>query len=635
MCPLRYKKTNKKKESPLEIEFSRNVELPNWGSPNQDHLSREAVIGSAVSQTENKGRQRRMQQSPPWWDERSTRGERRNMEDLSLNEPEAQPEAAQQKTQDGGNPSGGSGGKKNKKKDKKGGDGDGKPKLTRAEIKAQRLAARGAKAGQQQQEADPLADKYGDMGLVQSTTNGAFEFTSLSDLETKIQESGAEPCVVRLRARIHAVRGKGKSAFVVLRDRTATVQCVFFVDKEQKVVSKGMVKYVTSVSKESVVDVTGVAVVPSSPVEGCTIKQVEIQGTGMFVVSKAAPLPFDIADACRREDAEGAHVNQDTRLDNRFIDLRTPANQAIFRIQSAVGQLFRENLLSKDFVEIHTPKIMAGSSEGGSSVFELKYMGRNACLAQSPQLCKQMAICADFGRVFEIGPVFRAEKSFTHRHLCEFVGMDFEMTIKEHYFELLDVIDELFVYMFDGLKNKKEELEAVNQQYPFEPLEYLRPSLRLTFEEGVQLLKENGIDQDPFDDLSTEVERTLGRLVKEKYKTDFYILHRYPLAARPFYTMPAPDDPRYTNSYDVFIRGEEIISGAQRIHDPALLTERAKAKGMDVSTIESYIKSFSFGAHPHGGCGVGLERVAMLYLGLNNIRKSSMFPRDPQRLTPP
>jgi aspartyl-tRNA synthetase len=526
--------------------------------------------------------------------------------------------------------------KKEKKKKEKGGgvDADGKPKLSRAEIKAQRLAARGAKQQQQQTQAgpDPLADRYGDLPMVQSTTLGKYTFTELADLESKADQGGE----VKIRGRLHAVRGKGKSAFVVLRSGTQTVQVVFFVDKEEKVVSKGMVKFVTSISKESIIDIDGVAVKPNQPVDGCTLKQVEVQGTGVKIVSRAKPLPFEIADACRREDEEGPKVAQDTRLDNRYIELRTPANNAIFKIQSAVGQLFRENLLGKDFIEIHSPKLMAGSSEGGSSVFALKYMGRDACLAQSPQLCKQMAICADFDKVFEIGPVFRAENSNTHRHLCEFVGLDFEMTIKEHYFEILDVIDDLFVYMFDGLAKKKKELEAINAQYPFEPLEYLRPSLKLTFEEGVKMLHEAGFtDVDPLGDLSTETERALGKLVKEKYKTDFYILHRYPLNARPFYTMPAPDNPELTNSYDVFIRGEEIISGAQRIHDPEFLAERAVAKGMDVATIESYTDSFRYGAPPHGGCGVGLERVAMLYLGLNNIRKSSLFPRDPNRLTPP
>ena len=159
---------------------------------------------------------------------------------------------------------------------------------------------------------------------------------------------------------------------------------------------------------------------------------------------------------------------QDTRLNYRVIDLRTPANQAIFRVQSAVCELFREALRRKDFVEIHTPKLIGGASEGGASVFKLDYMGQPACLAQSPQLYKQMAIEADMDRVFEIGPVFRAENSNTHRHLCEFTGLDMEMTIKEHYSEVLDVLNDLFLHMFDGLNERfKHELEVVNAQHPF------------------------------------------------------------------------------------------------------------------------------------------------------------------------
>ncbi|XP_066313475.1 aspartate--tRNA ligase 2, cytoplasmic-like, partial [Miscanthus floridulus] len=298
-------------------------------------------------------------------------------------------------------------------------------------------------------------------------------------------------------------------------------------------------------------------------------------------------------------------------------------------------QKFREFLLSKDFVGIHTPKLISGSSEGGAAVFKLLYNGQPACLAQSPQLCKQMAICGGFERVFEVGPVFRAENSNTHRHLCEFVGLDAEMEIKEHYFEVCDIIDGLFVSIFKHLtENCKKELETINRQYPFEPLKYLDKTLKLTYEEGVQMLKEAGTEIEPMGDLNTEAEKKLGRLVREKYNTDFFILYRYPLAVRPFYTMPCYDNPAYTNSFDVFIRGEEIISGAQRIHTPELLAKRATECGIDVSTISAYIESFSYGAPPHGGFGVGLERVVMLFCALNNIRKTSMFPRDPQRLVP-
>ncbi|GBG75109.1 hypothetical protein CBR_g19622 [Chara braunii] len=509
-------------------------------------------------------------------------------------------------------------------------------KADRNALKAERLAARMAAASLNSKVVDdPLACNYGDVPMkeLQSKEISGKVWTKVGDLEKSLDGK-----VVLVRGRVHSVRGKGNLGFLVIREAGCTVQAVLTVGEH---VSKGMVKYASQLSKESIVDVEGVVTVPNKPIES-TSQQVELQVRKVYCVSKAVPaLPLNIEDAARSEasfEQEGAQfsrVNQDVRLNNRVLDLRTPANQATFRLQSAVGQLFREFLVEREFVEIHTPKMIAGASEGGASVFTLDYMGQRACLAQSPQLYKQMAICADMGRVFEIGPVFRAEKSNTHRHLCEFTGLDLEMEIKEHYFEVLELLDGMFLHIFNALNTKyKKELDAVNQQFPFEPLQYLQDGCRLTFAEGVELLKEAGIEIDPFDDLSTETERRLGQLVKEKYKTDFYVLHRYPVAARPFYTMPCADDPRYTNSFDIFIRGEEIISGAQRIHDPELLTVKAIEKGMDVKAIASYVDSFRYGAVPHGGAGVGLERVIMLFCDLKNIRKTSMFPRDPSRLTP-
>lgn len=488
------------------------------------------------------------------------------------------------------------------------------------------------------EEEDPLAANYGDVAMenLQSKERSGRAWSKVGDLAGDVAGQ-----TVLVRGRVHTVRGKGSLAFFVVRETGYTVQCV--AQLKDNVVSKGMIKFVTKLNKESIVDVEGVVVVPAKPVE--TSQKVEIHVTKVYCISKAAiQLPINLEDAARSEtdfqkgEQEGiqyVRVGQDTRLNNRVIDLRTPANQAIFRIQCQVSALFRQALLDEDFVELHTPKLIAGASEGGSSVFKLDYKGQPACLAQSPQLHKQMAICADFGRVFEIGPVFRAEDSFTHRHLCEFTGLDFEMEIKEHYFEVLDVLEKVFLTIFDGLNEKcAKQLEAINEQYPFEPLQYLRQTLRLTFAEGVAILKEAGIEVDPMADFNTETEKTLGKLVKEKYKTDFYILHRYPSAIRPFYTMPCWDDKKYSNSFDVFIRGEEIISGAQRVHDPELLTSRIIEFGIDPATLSTYIDSFRYGAPPHGGVGVGLERVVMLFCALNNIRKTSLFPRDPQRLAP-
>ena len=497
-----------------------------------------------------------------------------------------------------------------------------------AEVAARELAQQGGP--------DPLAHLYGDAPLIMSSERTGTVWTHVKDVDEKLIGS-----TVTLRGRVHAVRGKGKSAFLVLRQQTTTVQCVFFVDDVN--VSKGMVKYVSNLTKESVVDITGTVMKPEEPVASCTQTNVEITPQNIKCISRSVPvLPFQIDDAARSEldfEKEGetyVRVGQDTRLNHRVIDLRTPANQAIFRVQSAVCELFRDALRSRDFVEIHTPKLIGGASEGGASVFKLDYMGQPACLAQSPQLYKQMAIESDLERVFEIGPVFRAEDSNTHRHLCEFTGLDMEMAIKEHYFEVLDVLDALFLHMFDGLNERfSHELKVVSQQYPYEPLKYLRPTLRLEFPEGIKMLQDAEVEGvDPLGDLSTAHERILGDLVKKKYDTDFYILHKYPSNARPFYTMPDPTDGDYSNSFDIFIRGEEIISGAQRIHDVDLLTKRALECGIEVDTIQSYIDAFKYGALPHGGCGVGLERVVMLFLGLGNIRKTSMFPRDPRRLAP-
>ncbi|PSC74260.1 aspartate-tRNA cytoplasmic [Micractinium conductrix] len=512
-------------------------------------------------------------------------------------------------------------------------------KAAKEAAKAARAAQRGQKQGAtaQPDEDDPLADRYGDTELVQSAVLTGRSWTAVGALTPEL---AGKPLLIR--ARVHNVRGKGKSAFLVLRQATSTVQAVLFVDDVN--VSKGMVKYASALPRESIVDVEGTLAAPEAPIVGCSQSEVELHVTSIRCVSRASALPFEVTDAARSAEAVKAAaergevavtVGQDVRLDNRFVDLRTPANQAIFRVQSEVCQLFREALQTRGFIEIHTPKLLSGASEGGAAVFRFDYMGRPGCLAQSPQFYKQMAICSDLGRVFEIGPVFRAENSYTHRHLCEFTGMDMEMEINESYDEVLDVLDALFVHMFKGLNERmSHELAVINEQFPYEPLKFLEKTLRLTFAEGIQMLQEAGYDVDPFGDLNTELERALGKIVKEKYNTEFYMLHRYPLAIRPFYTMPCKDDPRYSCSFDIFIRGEEIISGAQRIHDPALLTERAVALGLPVETIQSYIDSFKFGAPPHGGAGVGMERVVMLFCGLDNIRKTSMFPRDPKRLTP-
>jgi aspartyl-tRNA synthetase len=507
---------------------------------------------------------------------------------------------------------------------------------------------------------------FGDLVRIQSAYKTDRVWTDIAALDASMVDK-----FVWIRARLSTNRQKGKSVFWVLRRGFSTVQCAAFAGNGPNEPTKEFVTYCGKVTDESVVDIYGKVV--KADVGGCTQKDVEISMIKMFVVSAAAGiLPFKLEDASRyipedveqkiasakaedetaaaaraasgkKEDKKAAKkeedqlisVGIDLRLNNRVIDLRTPANHAIFKMQSRVGQYFREYFLDLDFVEIHSPKITPGVSEGGAEVFHLKYFGRKACLAQSPQLFKQMAVIGDLYKVFEIGPVFRAENSNTNRHLCEFMGMDFEMEIKEHYHELLQVLGNCFVFIFEQLnKYCQKEMAAINVQHPFQPLRF-RPkdqTLILSHKEACEMLA--AVGENVVIDFTTPQEKRLGKLIAEKYNTDFYIVDKYPQAARPFYTMPSVTDPGCTNSYDVFVRGEEITSGAQRIHDVELLKVRAAECGIPLSSIAAYLDSFKFGAFPHGGAGVGLERVVMLFMGLPNIRKASMFPRDPKRLSP-
>ena len=332
-------------------------------------------------------------------------------------------------------------------------------------------------------------------------------------------------------------------------------------------------------------------------------------------------------------------LGQELRLDHRWLDLRTPANNAIIQLKSAICQLFRQSLYTQNFIEIQTPKLIQGESESGAGVFTTDYFGKVACLAQSPQLYKQMCISSDIQRVFEIGPVFRAENSNTRRHLCEFIGLDMEMSIYEHYYETLHVLHYVFKHIFNGLEEQyKHQLNIIREQYDSSPVVFTDEPCIIHWPEAMTMLKELGWDMDDeLNDLTGAQELDLGKVMKERYNTDFYIIDKYPSSIRPFYTMPDPDNSLHSNSYDIFLRGQEICSGAQRCHDPTLLKDILKQKGItdiEDGVLAKYIESFTHGVTPHAGAGIGLERVLFLYLGLDNVRKASLFPRDPNRCCP-
>lgn len=450
-------------------------------------------------------------------------------------------------------------------------------------------------------------------------------------------------------------------------------------------VPKEVVSWVSKLKPESIVEIYGVVSVAAAKIESATQQDVEIEAAQIFRLSKSEKLPIQVEDCMRKfsvlekqneemlaleeliqaaasaleskessEEKKGSLraeieilkkrretgalfpvIDQATRLDNRVIDLRTPANIAIFKLQSGVCRLFREFLHERGFTEIHSPKLIGAASEGGADVFEVSYFKTKAYLAQSPQFYKQMAITSDFERVFEIGPVFRAERAFTARHLTEFTGLDLEMTFKQHYHEVMNLIGEMFISIFKGLeKAYARELQVFAEQFEFEPLIFSEKPLVLTYPEAVTMLREAGAAMGDLEDLSTPNEKLLGRLVKAKYNTDFYILDKYPTQVRAFYSMPSAENPNYANAYDMFVRGEEVLSGAQRINEPTMLLDAVRARGINPESIQGYIDAFKYGAPPHAGGGVGLERLVMLYLNTHNIRKSTLFPRDPQRLTP-
>lgn len=506
-------------------------------------------------------------------------------------------------------------------------------KAEREEQLAKEKAEREAKAAN-----DPAKENYGKLPMINSSHKTGIKRVNIKDLSAA--NDGEE---VVFRARAHTSRQQGATmAFITLRQQDNLIQALIKANGES--ISKQMVKWVGSINLESIVVVHGVVRKVEEEIKSATVQDAEVHVTKIYTIQETPEqLPVLIEDATRSEaEAEAAGlpvVNLDTRLDARVIDLRTPTNQAIFKIQAAVCQLFREFLSTKGFTEIHTPKIIAAPSEGGSNVFEISYFKGKAYLAQSPQLYKQQLIAADFEKVFEVAPVFRAENSNTHRHMTEFTGLDLEMAFEEHYDEVIDVLSDLFVFIFTELKNRySKEIATVRKQYPVE--EFKLPEdgkmVRLHFKEGIAMLREAGKDVDDFEDLSTENEKLLGKLVREKYNTDFYILDKFPLAIRPFYTMPDSEDPRYSNSYDFFMRGEEILSGAQRIHDPTLLKERMNAHEVDpnVPGLDDYVDAFTYGCPPHAGGGIGLERVVMFFLDLKNIRRASLFPRDPRRLRP-
>ncbi|KAJ3801831.1 aspartyl-tRNA synthetase, cytoplasmic [Lentinula aff. detonsa] len=482
---------------------------------------------------------------------------------------------------------------------------------------------------------------------------------------------------IHIIARIHTIRAVSSSlVFVVLRQQLDSIQGVLSPTPPPSSPTPHMIHWASRLHPETIVHVKAIVQKPNLPkggdrIEGTSVHDVELRILELHVLSRVAePVPFTVYDADINSDAHEPHPNPLTpyipsrsRIASRIIHLRSLTAQSTFRIQSTITTAFRAHLADLEYLhttpllEIHTPKLQGGASESGASVFKLKYFGRTAFLAQSPQLFKQMSIAADFGGVYEVGPVFRAENSNTKRHLTEYTGLDLEMVIKQDYHEVMLVVDSVLKRIFNEVYDKRRrEVDVIKAQFPVPDLVWLPKTPVIAFADGIQMLIDSGwtdpSSQQPLlknQDLSTRAEIQLGKLIKQKYNTDYYILDLFPKSARPFYTMPASAkvqrrmEERHgeslgglvTSSFDIFVRGQEITTGGQRIHDYGMLVDAMAENDISARGLEEYLDGFRWGAPPHAGAGIGLERLLMLILGLDDIRNASMYPRDPKSLPEP
>ncbi len=411
---------------------------------------------------------------------------------------------------------------------------------------------------------------------------------------------------VTLAGWVHNIRDLGGKKFILLRDSTGILQVV--VDK-----SSEAFKLTEDLSQESVIVVKGIVKTDPRAPGG-----VEVHASKIEILNKArAPLPLDVSGK--------VEADLDTRLRERVLDLRRPVMQAVLKIQSKVVKAFRETLYKKGFIEVFTPKIIATATEGGAQLFPVIYFGKEAFLAQSPQLYKEL-LAGAVERVFEIAPAWRAEESDTPYHLAEFISMDVEMAFAD-YNDIMNIIEDLMENMISTVNSEcKEELKLLNHNLP----EFKRPIRRITYEEALEILRSKGLNLKFGDDISTPELRVLNQELKE----DLYFIIDWPTLSRPFYTKVKSDNPNVSESFDLIYRWLEIASGSTRNHEKEVLINSLKSRGLKPESFEYFLKWFDYGMPPHAGFGMGLARLMVMFTGLNNVKEIVPFPRDKKRLVP-
>ena len=416
---------------------------------------------------------------------------------------------------------------------------------------------------------------------------------------------------VKINGAVHNIRDMGEFAFVILRKAEGLVQCVY---------EEGKTDFnLKELKEESAVEVTGVVALEERAPQGF-----ELRLTGIRVLSQPSEvMPIAI-------NKWKMNTSLETRLSLRPVSLRNVRERAKFKVQEGIVRGFREFLSSQGFTEVHTPKIVSRGAEGGANVFKLNYFNKKAELGQSPQFYKQMMVGV-FDRVFEVAPVFRAEKHNTTRHLNEYIGLDFEMGYIDSFEDVMAMETGFLKYTMELLKKDyKKELDMLDIDLPS-----ITQIPQVRFDEAKQLVSEkyNRKIRNPFD-LEPEEEVLIGRYFKEEYDSDFVFVTHYPSKKRPFYAMDDPADERFTLSFDLLYKGLEITTGGQRIHDYQMILEKMAKRGMDPEDIKDYLMIFKYGMPPHGGLGIGLERLTMRLLDEQNVRETSLFPRDVTRLEP-
>lgn len=432
----------------------------------------------------------------------------------------------------------------------------------------------------------------------------------ISDLSKHIDKD------VRIRGRVDAIRDQGKIVFVMVRDRSGIVQTVAWVGNSEEILNKAK-----SLTTESIVDIHGKVKEAKQVEQGYELDIKEI------VIDSLSDTPLPIV--VEQENKKNTSA-LDLRLDYRWIDLRSKKNHLMMSVGTLMGECLRRFCLDNDFFEIQAPRIISAVSESGATVFEVKYFDKKAYLAQSPQFHKQMAMASDLERVFNMGPVFRAEKSFTTRHLTEYTSFDVEMSYIDSFMDICKFEQEMMKSMLKGVKEKYgEEIQKI---FGVEVKLHEGDFPYISVKDAKEKLAKAGVDSKDEEDFSPEEERAICEIMEKETGCEFLFIIDYPHKRRAFYHMKNEENPELALGFDLFWKGLEITTGAQREHRLQNLKENATERGMSEESLKDYFEYFRYGCPPHGGFAIGTERLLMKLLEYTSILETTYLPNTPNRL---